>query len=137
MKVLKVISIIICILLLGLSLLGLVLSIGSINGEGMAKLGVIFLLPSCISITIILFDLLISIDLLKIGITYSFASTIIKLGFALLINSFVPYELQQTSIGNLSNLNFFSILIILLIVALIPSTVNIFKLMLRKKKISA
>lgn len=134
-KVLKIISIIICIFIFFIALFGLIVSIDSTNAEGMARLGALFILPSCVAIIISFFDFLISTDLLKIGITYSFISTLIKIISILFIIRPIPYEFRQASIGNLSNLNFFIVLLILLLITTIPSTTNIIKLILRKKRI--
>ena len=133
-KIQEVISIICSIIGLILSSYGLLMSLQSIGADGWGQLGVIFILPSIIALTVIIFDFLITVGKIKRGLIYSCTNSIIKIciiGYVISsIISDYKYEIQY----GVSNLDFDLILIVALTIITIPSILNMVKLIKSKNK---
>ena len=129
----KVISIICSIIGFVLALLGLIVGLQSIGADGWGQLGIIFIAPSVFALAIITLDFLITIDRIKKGLVYSWISTLLKIGIIALFIPSTIYDYKQEMQSNLSNLDFDLLVIGLLIVVAIPSIMNIFKLVNKKK----
>lgn len=129
----KVISIICSIIGFVLALYGLFAGLQSIGAEGFGQLGIIFIMPSILALVIITLDFLITIDRIKKGLVYSWISTLLKIGIIALFIPSTIYDYKQEMQSNLSNLDFDLLVIGLLIVVAIPSIMNIFKLVNKKK----
>ncbi|MBR3362337.1 MAG: hypothetical protein IKG40_00255 [Bacilli bacterium] len=131
----KRISIICCLIGFVLSLFGLLVGLASLGADGLQRIGIIFIMPSIFAFIIILLDFLIAIDVIKIGLIYSWISTIIKI---LIIILFIPntiYNLKYELQFGVSNFGFDLILIVLLFIITIPSVVNIIKFRSLKNEI--
>lgn len=120
----KIVSVICCIIPILGALYGLMGGINSIHADGMAQLGVIFIWPSVIALAVILIDLLITFDVIKGGLFFSFASSAAKIVFAALLIPSLLYSIRQEMIHNMSNLTFDLILIATLLMAAVPSVLN-------------
>lgn len=133
-KIQQVISIICSIIGLILSSYGLLMSLQSIGADGWGQLGVIFIIPSTIALTVIVFDFLITVGKIKGGFIYSCINSIIKIciiGYVISsIISDYKYEIQY----GVSNLDFDLILIVALTIITIPSILNMVKLIKSKNK---
>ena len=116
----KIVSVICCIIPILGALYGLMGGINSIHADGMAQLGVIFIWPSVIALAVILIDLLITFDVIKGGLFFSFASSAAKIVFAALLIPSLLYSIRQEMIHNMSNLTFDLILIATLLMAAVP-----------------
>ncbi len=132
MKNKKVIAIIICTLCLLISFLGLIMGICSINASGFGQIGVIFILPSIFAISIITIDLLITLDIIKKGLIFSYISTLIKLGIAIFALPNLYGEIIYEMNYGVSNLLVYLFLIIPCILLILPSVFNIKKLKKRQ-----
>ena len=127
-KIKKTISIICSLIVFLCALLFLITGLQSFNADGMAKLGVIFIIPSIGALLIVVFDFLITIEKIKNGLVYSYISSLIKIGtIALFIPSTIYNYKEEIKFG-ISNLNFDLITIGLLVIATIPSILNIINL---------
>lgn len=115
-------------------LFGFLIGLQSIEKDGWEQLGSIFIMPSIIALIIIILDFLVTIGKIKKGLIYSVISSLIKVGSILiLIPSFIydyKYEMQY----GVSDLKFYFILIIMLIVIAMPSILNTIKLIALRKK---
>jgi hypothetical protein len=132
-KVFKVISIIICSIILAISVWCLFLGIGSIGEQGWGALGVIFIFPALIAIAVVLVDLLITLDVIKGGYIYSLIITIIKgILFIRLIPSLI-YNIKYELKFGVSNTGFDIALMVLLLVMAVPSLFNLLRLKKNKK----
>lgn len=132
-KVQRIISIICSIVGLIISLYGLLAGLESIGATGFGGLGVIYILPSIIALIIIILDLLITVDKIKKGLVYSCISSLIKI---VTIICFIPstiYNFKYEAEYGVSNLSFDLLIIFLLVIILIPSILNIIKLIKFKK----
>ncbi len=132
-KRLKIISIICCVIGFILGLYALIEGIKSIGGEGWASFGTLYIIPSIIALIIIILDFLIAIDVLKKGLVYSFISSLIKI---VIIVAFLPdtfSSIQDEIASGVSNLDFDLIIIGFFIIVLIPSIINIKKLLYIRK----
>ena len=134
LKFKKLISVICCILVFILSLIGLIVGLQSIGSEGWGKLGVIFIMPSVIALVIIILDFLITVDKIKRGLVYSCISCLIKIGSIALVIPSTIYDYKYEMQYGVSNLDFDLLLISLLIIFTIPSFLNIIKLISLKKQ---
>ena len=90
----------------------------------MARLGVIFIWPSVIALSIIITDLLITFDIVKGGLFFSFASSAVKIVFILILIPSLLYSVRQEMMHNMSNLTFDLLLIGTLAMAAVPSVLN-------------
>ena len=133
-KIQEVISIICSIIGLILSSYGLLMSLQSIGTDGWGQLGVIFIIPSTIALTVIVFDFLITVGKIKGGFIYYCINSIIKI---CIIGCIIPsiisdykYEMKY----GVSNLDFELILIVALTIITIPSILNMAKLIKSKNK---
>lgn len=132
-KIKKIISII-CSLIVFLSAsLGLMLGLRSIGADGWDKLGVIFIMPSIFSLLIIILDFFITIEKIKRALVYSYFSSLIKIGIIVLFIPSTIYDYKYEIEYGVSNLRFDFTLIVLLMIATIPSVLNIMKLTTSKK----
>lgn len=132
-KVQRIISIICSIVGLIISLYGLLAGLESIGATGFGGIGVIFISPSIIALIIIILDLLITVDKIKKGLVYSCISSLIKI---VIIICFIPstiYSFKYEVEYGVSNLSFDLLIIFLLVIILIPSILNIIKLIKFKK----
>lgn len=129
----KVISIICSIIGFVLALYGLFAGLQSIGAEGFGQLGIIFIMPSILALVIITLDFLITIDRIKKGLVYSWISTLLKIGIIALFIPSTIYDYNYEMQYGVSNLDFDLLVIGLLIVVAIPSIMNIFKLVNKKK----
>lgn len=132
-KVQRIISIICSIVGLIISLYGLLAGLESIGSTGFGGLGVIYIFPSIIALIIIILDLLITVDKIKKGLVYSCISSLIKI---VTIICFIPstiYNFKYEAEYGVSNLSFDLLIIFLLVIILIPSILNIIKLIKFKK----
>jgi len=120
----KTVSIICSILPALAALYGLWGGINSINADYMAQLGVIFIWPSVIALAIIITDLLITFDIIKGGLFFSFASSAVKIVFILILIPSLLYSVRQEMMHNMSNLTFDLLLIGTLAMAAVPSVLN-------------
>lgn len=127
-SLLKKLSITIEIIGLFFSFIGLIMGLSSIGASGWEALGVIYILPSIIAFIIILFDFLITLNVIKKGLIYSCISSVLKL---VIIFCFIPptlYELENEILYNLSNFDFDLTIVCSLFFVSIPSIINIIKL---------
>ena len=90
-KITKIISIICSGLGFIFSLFGLICGLQSINADGWAELGIIFILPSLIACLNIVLDFLVTIGKMKKGLIYSCISALIKIIIIILL---IPYTIQ-------------------------------------------
>ena len=133
-KIPEVISIICSIIGLILSSYGLLMGLQSIGADGWGQLGVIFILPSIIALTVIVFDLLITVDKIKRGFIYSCMNSIIKICIiGCIIPSIISDYKYEIKYGG-SNLDFDLILIVALTIITVPSILNMAKLIKLKNK---
>lgn len=132
MKNKKILAIIICVLCLLLSFLGLIMGVYSINASGFGQIGVIFILPSIFAISIITIDLLITLDVIKKGLIFSYISTLIKLGIVIFALPNLFGEIIDEMNYGFSNLLVYLFLIIPCILLIMPSVFNIKKLKKRR-----
>lgn len=133
-KIQKVISIICSIIGLILASYGLLMSLQSIGADGWGQLGVIFIMPSIIALTVIVFDFLITVGKIKRGLIYSCINSLIKI---CIIGCVIPstiYDYKYEIKYGVSNLYFDLILIVALTIITIPSILNITKLIKLKNK---
>ena len=130
----KTISIVCCIVALLAALYGLMLGLGSIGASGWGALGVIFILPSIAALIIIVFDLLIAIDKIKKGLSFSYHSSIIKIWIIIPIIKSTIFDFGYEMQYGVSNLSFDITLIVLLAIATVPSILNIIKLSKQNNK---
>lgn len=114
------------------SLWMLMMGLYSIGDSGLGGLGVIFILPGALAVGTIAIDFLITIDTIKKGYVYSYMVTITRLGIAALFIPSLIYSIQQEMIGNMSNLGFDLVVILVLVITAIPSIFNIIKLKNKK-----
>jgi hypothetical protein len=128
----KTISIIILIIGIIYDLFGLFVGISSIGADWLSQIGILFILPSIIAFIILLFDLLITIDKIEKGYVYSWISTIFKLGIAALFIPSIIYNFKLEAQNLMSNLYFYLMIVIPLIILSIPSIFNIIKLKSKK-----
>ena len=90
-------------------------------------------MPSIFALLIIILDFLITIEKIKKGLVYSYISSLIKIGIIVLFIPSTIYDfIYEIQFGH-SNLTFDLILIVSLIVAIIPSILNIIKLTISRK----
>ena len=127
-KIKKTISIICSLIVFLFALLGLILGLQSIGADGWGRLGVIFIMPSIFALLIIILDFLITIEKIKRGLVYSYISSLIKIGIIVLFIPSTIYDYKYEI-----NLAFDLILIVLLMIAIIPSILNIIKLTISRK----
>lgn len=132
-KIKKTISIVCSLIVFLFALLGLITGLQSIGADGWGQLGVIFIMPSIFALLIIILDFLITIEKIKKGLVYSYISSLIKIGGIVLFIPSTIYDYKYEMKFGVSNLNFDLILIVLLIVAIIPSILNIIKLTILRK----
>ena len=132
-KKMKVISIICSILGLVFSSFGLLVGLISIGAEGLGQLGVIFIMPSIIALSLILIDFLITIDKIKRGLIYSCIISLIKISIIVLIIPATIDEYKYEMQYGFSNFSFDLILIALLVVVTIPSILNALKFISLRK----
>lgn len=133
-KIQKVISIICSIIGLILASYGLLMSLQSIGADCWGQLGVIFIMPSIIALTVIVFDFLITVGKIKRGLIYSCINSLIKI---CIIGCVIPstiYDYKYEIKYGVSNLYFDLILIVALTIITIPSILNITKLIKLKNK---
>lgn len=132
----KIISIIFCVL--GIIPTGFFLFIGlsSIGASGLNAIGVLAIWPSVIALTLIIFDLLIAVDVIKKGLIYSFISSLIKILFMAFISPLAMYHLRQKIINPYTptNLWFYILIYSILIIITVPSILNIIKIISARKK---
>ncbi len=133
-KITKIISIICSGLGFIFSLFGLICGLQSINADGWAELGIIFILPSLIACLNIVLDFLVTIGKMKKGLIYSCISALIKIIIIILLIPYTINEYKYQLQYNVSNFSFGLILIISLIVITIPSIINIIKLFSLRKE---
>ena len=133
-KIQEVISIICSIIGLILSSYGLLMSLQSMCADGWGQLGVIFVIPSIIALTVIIFDFLITVGKIKKGLIYSCMNSVIKICIiGCIIPSIISDYTYEIKYG-VSNLDFELILIVALIIITIPSILNMAKLIKLKNK---
>lgn len=133
-KTQKVISIACSVLVFIFSLFGLIYGLKSVNADGFGQLGVIFIMPSVISLIIIVLDFFITIGKIKIGLIYSFIISLIKIGIIVLLIPITIHEYKYKIQYDSSNFKFDLILIISLIIATIPSILNTINLIFLRKR---
>lgn len=127
----KVISIICSVIGFTLSLCWLLIALQSLGTDALGQMGVvIFILP----LLIIILDFLITIGKIKRGLIYSCISTLIKIIIIILIIPVTMYDYKDEMQDGVSNLDFDLIIIFFLIMAAIPSILNIINFILKKKK---
>lgn len=133
-KIQEVISIICSIIGLILSSYGLLMGLQSIGADGWGQLGVIFILPSIITLAIIVFDFLITVGKIKRGFIYSCMNSVIKICIiGCIIPSIISDYKYEIKYGG-SNLDFDLILIVALTIITVPSILNMAKLIKLKNK---
>ena len=126
---LKVFSVICSILGIIISSFGLIAGLSCIGKEGFAGIGVVFIPPSAIALTILILDILVTIEYIKKGLLYSFLSSLIKiLALIYILPSFIYDYTHQKH-----NYTFFMIIISSLIIVTIPSVINIVTCLCSKK----
>lgn len=127
----KVISIICSVIGFTLSLCWLLIALQSLGVDALEQMGVfIFILP----LLIIILDFLVTIGKIKRGLIYSCISTLIKIIFIILFIPETIYDYKCEMQHGVSNLDFDLIVIFFLIMAAIPSILNIINFILKKKK---
>lgn len=133
-KISKIISIICCIIALIATIYGLIISLGSIDRSGWSVLLAIIIAPTClVALLIVVFDLLIALNVIKKGLIYSYISTILKIFIIILYIPTAIYSfISLIRTGMLFSLDL--IIVALLIVAAVPSILNIVKLNQQRKK---
>lgn len=134
LKTKKIISIICSLIVFLIALVQFKFGLQSIGADGFERLGVIFIIPSIIALLIIILDFLITIEKIKKALVYSYVSTLIKIGIIILFIPSIIYDYKYEIKYGVSNLEFYFIVIVLLVIATIPSIFNIIKLTIEKKR---
>lgn len=116
------------------SLFGLIYGLKSFNADGFGRLGVIFIMPSVISLIIIVLDFFITIGKIKRGLIYSFIISLIKIGIIVLLIPITFHDYKYEMQYGQSNFKFDLILIISLIIVTIPSILNTINLISLRKR---
>lgn len=83
-RIIKIVSVILSVLGIVLSLQMLAMGVESTGASGLARLGVIFILPSLLFLLFSVFDLIVATSKAKGGIRYSYISTIARIVMILL-----------------------------------------------------
>lgn len=132
-KIKNTISIICSVFGIIIGTIGLIVSLSSIGVTGLSGIGIIFIMPSIVALTIIIIDFLMTIDIIKKGLLYSIISSLIKIIAIIVMIPSAIYEYNYQMQYGLSNLDFYSLLIISLLIITIPSILNTIKFYRIKK----
>lgn len=125
---LRTISIICSVLGIIMASLGLIGGLSCIGKGGFDGIGVIFILPSFIALSIILLDLLITVEFIKSGFIFSCISSIIKIGAILYLLPSFRYDYTH----QMHNYKFFMIVFSILFIVTIPSILNVISFVISK-----
>lgn len=123
---LKTFSGICCIPGLLIPVYGLGIGFSSITADGFGGLGVLLLIPSIYALLTTGFDLLITVNVIKIGFLYSFASCVLKLGIAAYCIRYAISEYKENLEYGYSDFDFLIQIIVFLAIIAIPSVINTF-----------
>lgn len=125
-KILKGFAVICCCIGILMSLLSFYAGVISANADGFGRLGVLFVIPSLFALLVIMFDLLITANVIKIGFLYSCISSLLKLDITLRLLPYTISELREEMENGYSNFDLFFWLVTFLIIIAIPSVINTF-----------
>lgn len=123
---LKIFSGICCIPGLLIPVYGLATGFVSITADGFGRFGVLLLIPSIYVLLTTGFDLLITVNVIKIGFLYSFVSSVLKLGITAYCIRYAILEYKEELKYGYSNFDFLIQIIVFLLIIAIPSVINTF-----------
>lgn len=106
-KILKGFAVICCCIGILMSLLSFYAGVISANADGFGRLGVLFVIPSLFALLVIIFDLLITANVIKIGFLYSCISSLLKLDITLRLLPYTISELREEMENGYSNFDLF------------------------------
>ena len=123
-KILKGFAVICCCIGILMSLLSFYAGVVSASADGFGRLGVLFVIPSLFALLVIIFDLLITANVIKIGFLYSCISSLLKLSITLRLLPYTISELREEMENGYSNFDLLFWLVTFLIIIAIPSVIN-------------
>ena len=122
--ILKVFSILCSVFSYIAGILVLYWGVSSFGADGFERLGTIFIVPALMVMAVVTTDFLVTINVIKNGLGYSIAISVLKLCFIGLFIYLSIDEYKRHSMSYVSNFQFYIWLLVIFTILLIPSLIN-------------